>query len=88
MVSTIIISILTVATIGICTGATFAVLNSVRADKEYAALEHAANKRAAQALAEYRAEQRRHIAGQALQVLLTAQRFANERKPAPYRLAK
>ena len=71
MVATIIISIMTVATIGICTGATFAVLNSVRADKEHEALEHAANKRAAQALAEYRAEQRRHIAGQALQVLLT-----------------
>lgn len=92
MVATIVISILTVATIGICTGATVAIIDSVRADRE----ELATSAEIDQLNASIRERRRlreenariREVAGRALQVMLTAQRFANERKPAPYRLAK
>lgn len=92
MAATIIITILTVATIGICTGATFAVLDSVRADREELATSaeieaHNAMLRERRRLREENARIR-EVAGRALQVMLTAQRFASERKPAPYRLAK
>ena len=82
MVATIIISILTVATIGICTGATFAVLNSVRADNELATAEQIAalNLRIRN---KQQAARRQAIANKALATLLTYRRLA-EKSPSRY----
>ena len=83
MVATIIISILTVATIGICTGATFAVINSVRSDTDASATAEQIAALNMRFWNKRQAARRQAVANNALATLLTYRRLA-EKSPARY----
>ena len=88
MAATLVISMIALSTAGIVIGACATIVLAHNSECARAALESAANKRAQIALEEWRAEGRRHAAGQAIATLCNVQRLTSERRPATYRLSK